>query len=243
MAILDSLSGGNIPKIELTGFFSNTWVYVLILAVVGFIFILTLATILFFFTYKRKVVIFENISGQGYQPIIKTRARVIAMTGTGNDKIMKTLVGNLFLTAYGKKMGKNTYWFAIGSDGFPYNFTLGDLDTKKNILDIDPIDRDIRGFQVLMDRRSIETYMGRSVLEKYGVHILLFVFLVVMILGLWFIVAKIGEATQPLAASNEVALKVQESNLQVTSRLDAIARSLGYKVDQLNNNSSGLEQA
>jgi len=226
--------------IDITGLLSNTWIYVAIIVFVGMLAIISVGCILFFMTYKRKVVLFDNIAGQGYQPVLKTRARVIKLTGTGNDEVMKTLFGGYYLNAYARKMGKNTYWFAKGNDGFFYNFIMADLDTKKQILDVEPVDRDVRGFQIVMDRKSIETYMGKGILEKYGNTILMFLFLVVLILGMWFIIAKIGEATQPLAQSTDLALKVQESNQKVTERLEAVTRALGYTFNELKINNTQL---
>ena len=83
MGILDDLGVGDslpgIPKIELTGFFSNTWMWVLVAVIIGIILIGIVAWILFLLTYNKKIVFFENISGQGYQPIKKTRARTISL--------------------------------------------------------------------------------------------------------------------------------------------------------------------
>jgi len=228
MPILDELGiSGSIPKIDITGFLSSTWVYILIIVVFGLILIITALVILFYLTYKKKIILFENISGQGYQPIFRTRARVLKL-GVGGEEILKTLFGGYYVSAYGRKMGKNTYWYAKGSDGYWYNIILGDLDTKMGMLDIEPIDRDVRMFHVALDRLSQSTYGKNSFLEKYGVHILLFAFLIVLILGMWFIVGKIGDAVAPLAQSSETALKVQEMNAKITAQLDSIARQMGY---------------
>jgi len=226
MSLLNDLGvEGSIPKVDLTGFVSNTWVWVAVVAIIGFVAIVIVGFLLFFNTYKKKVIIFENISGQGYMPIVKTRARVINL-GIGGEEILKTLVGGKFLTAYGRKMGKNTFWFAKGQDGYLYNIILGDLDSKKAMLDIEPIDRDVRMFHVALDRLSNQTYGKNSFLEKYGIHIMLFVFLITLVLGMWFIVGKIGEATAPLAISQETSQQIMESNAQVTSKLEGIVNNL-----------------
>jgi len=228
--------GLEIPSIDITGFLSSSWIWVAVVAVIGVILITITAFFIFFMTYKRKIVVFENISGQGYQPVLKTRARIIKL-GVGGEELLKTLSGGHFVSAYGRKMGKNTYWYAKGQDGYWYNIVLGDLETKRAMLDIDPIDRDVRMFHVALDRLSHQTYGKNSFMEKYGIHMLLFVFLVIMILGMWFIVGKIGEATAPLAISSENAVKIQEANDRTLVKLDNILRSMGY-LDI--NKSSGL---
>ena len=226
MGILDDLGvGGSIPSINITGFLSSSWIYVALIVVAGFIFIAALIGFLFFLTYKKKIIIFENISGQGYQPVLKTRARIVKL-GIGGEELLKTLIGGIFISSYGRKMGKNTYWYAKGQDGYLYNIVLGDLDTKQLMLDIEPIDRDVRMFHVALDRLSHQTYGKNSFLEKYGIHMLLFVFLIVLILGMWFIVGKIGDAVAPLAQASEMSLKIQESNAAITSRLVSITEKL-----------------
>lgn len=226
MSILEDLGvGGSIPSINLTGFFSSTWWWIAIVVFIGIILIGVIFLFLFFSTYKKRVIVFENISGQGYQPVLKTRARLVKL-GIGGEEIMKTLAGGTFLTAYGRKMGKNTYWFAKGQDGYLYNIILGDLDSKMGMLDIEPIDRDVRMFHVALDRLSHQTYGKNSFMEKYGIHIMLFFFLITLILGMWFIVGKVGEAVAPLGQSQEASLRIQESNAIVTSKLEGIVNNL-----------------
>ena len=118
MGIVDDLGvSDSIHKIELTGFLSNTWMYVVIIVFIGIIFVMGLVIFLFFATYKKKIVLFENIAGQGYQPVLKTRARIIKL-GVGGVELLKTLSGGHFVSAYGRKMGKNTFWYCKGQDGY-----------------------------------------------------------------------------------------------------------------------------
>jgi len=239
MGILGDLGvADKIPTIKLTGFISNTWVYVLIAVVVGIILIGTIALVLFLKTYNKKVILFENISGQGYQPILKTRARTINL-GVGGEEILKTFAGK-FVSAYGRKMGKNTFWFAKGADGYWYNIVLGDLDSKRAMLDIEPIDRDVRMFHVALDRLSHQTYGKNSFMEKYGSVVLGFIFLLVLILGMWFIVGKIGDAVAPLASSSAQALEIQKTNAEITGKLANIVSKMGLTS---NTGGSGLVPA
>jgi len=238
MGIMSDL-GVNLPAIEITGFLSSTWFYVAIIVFFGILFLVGLAIFLFFVTYKKKIILFENISGQGYQPILKTRARVVRL-GIGGEELLKTFAGGYYVSSYGRKMGKNTYWYAKGQDGYWYNIVLGDLDTKRAMLDIEPVDRDVRMFHVAIDRLSHQTYGKQNFLEKYGIHIMLFVFLIVLVLGMWFIVGKIGEAVAPLAQSSEIALKVQQANADTIAKLDSILRAMG---GLKGTNSSGLVPA
>ena len=223
-----------IPSVDITGFFSSSWIWIAVAVGVGAILIGIVSLLMFLTTYNKKIVVFENISGQGYQPVLKTRARIVKL-GIGGEELLKTMKGGHFVSAYGRKMGKNTYWFAKGQDGYWYNIVLGDLETKRAMLDIDPIDRDVRMFHVALDRLSHQTYGKQSFLDKYVGHIMLLLFLVVLILGIWFIVGKIGDATAPLAISSENAVKIQEANDKTLVKLDNILRSMGY----INTDTSG----
>lgn len=214
------------PTIDIGGFLSASWIYILIIGAIGFLLVVTVVLILFFKTYNRKIVLFENVSGMGYQPSLKTRARIIKL-GVGGTEILKTLAGGNFITAYGRKMGKKTFWFCKARDGYWYNIVLGDIDTKLNMLDIEPIDRDVRMFHVALDRLSHQTYGKQSFLQKYGIHMMLFVFLVVLILGMWFIIAKVGDSTSALAATAETNKAVLEALGGVLKSADAIKSGTG----------------
>jgi len=242
MGILNELGvEGSIPKISLTGFISSTWIYIIVIVVVGLILIGVAVLLFFLSTYKKKIILFENIAGQGYQPVFKSRARVIKL-GIGGEEILRTLFGGYYVSAYGRKMGKNTFWYAKGEDGYWYNIVVGDLDTKKAMLDIEPIDRDVRMFHVALDRISHSTYGKQSFMEKYGVHMMLFLFLIVLIGGMWFIVGKIGDAVAPLSQSSDTALKVQEMNVKITNQLESVAKNLGIRIQEIETN-SGLVPA
>jgi len=223
--------GVNLPSVNVGGFLSNSWVYVFIIVIFGIILVSTIAFLLFIRTYNRKIIIFENIAGMGYQPTVRTKARIVKI-GKGGEELLKTLAGGSYVTAYGRKMGKKTYWFAKGQDGYLYNVVLGDLDTKFNMLDIEPIDRDVRMWHVAIDRMSQQTYGKVGFLEKYAVHMMLFLFLIVLILGMWFIIGKIGNATEALAST-------QDTNLQVAELLRDILRG----ADNIRSGGSGIVPA
>ena len=221
MADILGLSIGNLsaPKISLTGFFSNTWIYVLLVFIIGVILIAGVFLLLHKKTYSKKIIIFENIAGRGYQPTVKTTARIIKLE-TGGMEVLKTLAGGLILNAYGKKMGLNTYWFAKGPDGYYYNILLGDLDAKMGMLDIEPVDRDVRMFHAGVDKLRESTYHKKSWIEEHSSQLLMFAFLIALVLGIWFIVGKIGDVTKPL-------VEVAKTNQAVLQALEGITKTLG----------------
>lgn len=217
MAITEGLG---LPNVNITGIFSNTWIYILIIAVFGFILLGAIAFLMYYKTFNKKCVFFENISGLGYQPTMRKRARKLRV-GTSGEELL-ALVGGDTLTAYGRKMGKNTYWFAKGIDGYWYNILLGDLDTKMAMLDIEPVSTDVRMFHVAKDRMNRDNYLKKSFMEKYGTTIMMFIFLIILIVGMWLIIGKIGKATESLASTqkaNEEVIKTTRDILNMNERM------------------------
>ncbi len=215
-----------VPKLDISGALSGSWIYIVIIGIVGLIIVGVIAILLFMNTYNRKVIFFENISGQGFQPIMKTRARIIKL-GRSGEEILKTLKGGIFLSAYGRKMGKNTYWYAKGSDGYWYNILLGDLDAKFGILDIEPVDRDVRMFHLGVDKIAEKDYAEKkSFMEKYGVQMMVFVFLVIFLVGFIVVAGKISEGLK--AMSNPETAKINQETAQLfntmLTKMDNIQR-------------------
>ncbi len=178
--------------------------------------------------YNRKIVLFENIAGKGWEPTLKDRAMVVKI-GDGGEEILYLRKSKIYRTAYGRKQGKNEYWFAVGQDGYWYNFLLGDLDAKMGMLDIEPVDRDMRYMHVAIRKNITERYRKIGFMEKYGSILINGVFLIIMIVGLWVIVDQIGELVGKLISSQEAS----------TQTLNAITNAIS-KLDQISNGGSGI---
>ncbi len=191
--------GFELPEISTAGL--GFWV-VLILAILVFAAVGILIVWMVFQRkiYNKKIVLFEN-TGQGYHVAGKDRARTIKV-GNGGDELLFLKKRKVYRTAYGRKMGKNEIWFAVGQDGYWYNCILGDLDAKMGMLDIEPIDRDMRAFHVAATRNIMESYGKQTFMQKYGVLVISSIFLLVMIIAIWLLMSKAGdliEAAKPVA--------------------------------------------
>lgn len=216
----------DVPHIDISGALSGSWIYILIIGIVGIIIVGVIALLLFLNTYNRRVVFFENLSGQGFQPVMKSRARIIKL-GRSGEEVLKTLKGGIFISAYGRKMGKNTFWYARGSDGYWYNILLGDLDAKFGILDIEPVDRDVRMFHLGVDKIAERDYaQKKTFMEKYGVQMMVFVFLIIFLVGLFVISGKISEGLK--AMSNPETAKINQETVQllntILTKMESIQR-------------------
>jgi len=214
----------NTPNIDISGFISGSWIYIAIIAVVGFILIMGIALLLFFNTYNRRVVLFENVSGMGYQPTIRTRARIVKI-GTSGVEVLKTLKGGEIISAYGRKMGKNSYWFGKAQDGYWYNIVLGDLDAKLGMLDIEPVDRDVRMFHAARNRLSDATYgEKKNWVEKYAPSMILLLTVIVLMVGLYIVAGKINEGQMATAEAAEINKQTIELANSVLTKIDSIQR-------------------
>jgi len=216
--------GQEIPiGIDLTGFIYSTWVWVVLVVFIGFILVVGVGLLLFFRTYSRKIELYESMGGR-FMRTAKKRARVI--TTEKGVELLKPLFSKNYYSASSQKMGRNTYFFAKGSDGYYYNIVLGDLDAKMGMLDIEPIDRDVRMFNVAIGRMAKQTYDKQSLANKillYGLPVLM---IVVFFVGFYIIVGQIAKATKPLAESNLRNQEISESQLAITDRLSLIVARL-----------------
>ena len=203
--------GTNVPiDVNVSGFMSNSWVWVALVLFLGVILVIGVSMLLYFKTWNRKVILFDNVSGIGYYPVAKRRARVLKL-GKGGDELLKVSSENLYLTAYGKKMGKRTYWFAKGPDGYYYNVVLGDLDTKMGILDIEPIDRDVRMMHVALDRLAHENYGQKSKVPMILLGTGIFIALVILLVGMYVVAGRFVDAASTLSSTADTNKQVLEA--------------------------------
>jgi len=206
------------PKIDITGLLSQSWIYIAVIVILTIIGVTTLLIVLFFMTYNKKVEVYENIGG-GRVTVrtMKTRARVIKV-GPGGEELLKLLRPGVYRTAYGKKIAPNTYAFCIGSDGYWRNITLGDLDTKMGILDIEPIDRDVRMMSVAVEKIIESNYNPNKTLQIVMSIMVIIIFVVAIIAG-WIYLGKIGTMTKTLAQSEQAFADIAKTNAQTTQML------------------------
>lgn len=182
--------------------------------------------------YKYKIVVFENISGQGWKKKGFDMAKFVRLSKDGTE-VFFLRKKKIPLTAYGKKMGPFEYWFAIGQDGGWYNFVLGDLDAKMGTLDIELIDRDIKYISVALRRNAAENYGPKVTwMDKYGSWLLGGVTALIMFAGIYFMLDQMGNISREIAgAANKLAQTVEP-----------ISRALGH-VDSICSGGSGLSPA
>lgn len=219
--------GFNLPTFSTSGV--GFWITVIAILVV---FVLGIALGVWIYLQKKKFNIqirdFENISGQGYQLVGRNVATLLKI-GDGGEEVLLLKKGKTFRSAYGKKMGKNEYWFAKGQDGYWYNVTLGDLDTKMGMLDIEPIDRDMRYMHVAIRKNIADRYKKENKLDKYLPVIISFIIVVIMLVGGWFLISKIGDLIHEANGAIASVKPVADALSGAISKLDAICSASGIK--------------
>lgn len=172
--------------------------------------------------FNKNIVVFENISGQGWQVTYKDKAKHLRLSKDGTE-VLFLKKKKIPVTAYGRKMGANTYWFAIGQDGGWYNFVLGDLDAKMGILDIEPIDRDIKYISVALRRNAKEDYgQQQSFMDKYGSWVLGSITLIIMFAGLSFLIAQMGDVAKILSQAAVASGELNQPITEALARVDSI---------------------
>jgi hypothetical protein len=216
--------------IDLPSFAINK-VYILLIVAIA-IFLICGAIIIFivyhYRIYRRKIIVFENIAGKGYQLAGKDRAKVVRI-GVGGEELLYLRKQRVFRTAYGRKMGKNQYWFAIGQDGYWYNIVLGDLDAKMGMLDIEPIDRDMRYMHVAVARNIIDRYRKTSWADKYLPMIYMAILLLVFLVGMWFLLDKMKDTASIINEGQETHLETMKITKEVLGAVDTIKGGSGIR--------------
>lgn len=219
--------GVNLPSFSTAGI--GFWITLIALFILfSIIIIVAVWFYLQYRTYYIKIRDFENISGQGYQEVRRNTAKLIKI-GDGGEELLLLKKGKTYRTAYGRKMGKNEYWFAKGQDGYWYNIVLGDLDAKMGMLDIEPIDRDMRYMHVAIRKNIQERYKKVDNFSKYAPIVVGFVFLIIMIIATWLLMSKAGDLITSSTASTNAAKGVADAVTNAVSKLDSICSASGVR--------------
>lgn len=220
MGVWDTIKEKAGDSVSFSGFGTGITILIVLLltsVVVGVILYFVLSAR----AYKYKIVIFEDIAGQGYVPIGRDKARLIKV-GDGGEEILKLRKRKLYRTAYGKKIGKNTYAFAIGSDGYWYNITFGDLDKALKVVGVVPVDRDMRYMHVAIRRNIKERFETVTFLQKYGGLMAYTALIAVTGIMMWLLFDKFLAIAGSVQGAVDAAEKVLEAAGEVLGAVDNV---------------------
>ena len=219
-----NIAGSEVPiNLHINGFIANTWIWILIVAVIGTLLIVGTAILLYKKTYRRKIIVVDPTSG--YNIVFRTTARVIRL-GPEKVELMKTFSGGHYLSAYAKKT-LGAYIYVIGSDGYWYNVSLGDWDAKLGLIDIEPTDRDVRTQNKAVADLLRATYGDKHNLEKWLMVGSIFLMMIVFFIGMYITYGKMADATSNLGESIKTSGQTAQVNAEVSEKLTGLVERLG----------------
>ena len=113
-------------------------------ALVGIVIMFSLAIFVWLYLdnrkYRYKIEIWESVGNGELTRTGIDKAKVLKLGSGGETILQLRRHGKKMVSAYGRKIARDTFAFAVGQDGYWYNFRLGDYDAKKGELDIEPIE-------------------------------------------------------------------------------------------------------
>lgn len=227
---------GSLPGWELVLFFALVIIFVIASAVTIFVIMSRLR-------WPFRFVVTEDVAGSGNQSITKRgRCRLIAF-GDGGEEIFYLKGMKKYRIGYGKRIGPKQLLWSVGSDGYWYNSTFGNLDQKLQELGVVPVDRDMR-FAMASMRKGIENrYNEKSWMDKYGPLLYFGLFIITLIIFgviMWFAFDKQSEIAGTNAQTLETTVELQETQNQILSSLDNILSRFTVGEDELILGGSGI---
>lgn len=85
----------------------------------------------------------------------------------------------------------------------------------------------MRYMHVAIRKNIQDRYRKVSVMEKYGTYIMSGIFLIIMIIGIWFLLDQIAEIATTTSKNIEASEKVIEATNNVLRSLDNICQGAG----------------
>ena len=177
--------------------------------------------------YNKRIIILEDVAGSDDLEIVGRDKATLVKMGASGMEILYLQKRKKYLGAYGKRMGKNTYNFAIGPDGYWYNITLGGLTEGLDKVKIKPTNVNMRYqneglMQTIKDRYNQTTFW-----QKYAGLIAYVILIVVLGLMFYLLMDKFIEVSGNVARAVEAAGDVVEETKKVIGALDSLKASGG----------------
>jgi hypothetical protein len=220
-----------IPKIDFSGYSSILFIFV-----VAIVFLILFGIGTYFFVrrlkFNRDITILEDVSGSDdLEPVGKDKAMLVKI-GRGGLELLYLRKRKLYRGAYGKRMGKNKYYFAIGQDGYWYNTTLGSLDKGMQKINIRPTAVNMRYQNESLQEIIKARYEQPSFWSKYGAFIINIAFIAFIVVMSYFLFDSFKDAA---GASEKAAEVTKETAIQLREIVGAL--------DSLRSSGGGLSQS
>lgn len=202
--------------------------WIILIALISIVFFVT--AIITFVKVRNKrwpmnYVIWETVGGSDRQePTKKGKCRLVSVGDMGEeiyflDKIKK------YRIAWGKKIGKNTIYWAVGQDGLHYNVDIGHFNNNFNSLGLMPVDRDVRYGSTSLRKIMDQKYNKMNNAQKQ-MMIISFIMLFICILALggsiWISFSQQNKVAQTNLETSKVNLQAQQQTADILRQIDVI---------------------
>lgn len=179
-------------------------------------------------------VVWETVNGADKQePTKRGRCRLITI-GDQGEEVYYLQKLKKYKIAYGKKVGKNTIYWAIGDDGLWYNTDVGNFNKNFRSLGLMPVDRDVR-YASTSIRKVLDNKYNKMDKTTQTVLIITFVLLLIGI-GINSVQTYLAFSKQKeISALNNDGLKMQQETAKlfdsVINKIDTIKQGgSGYTI-------------
>lgn len=178
-----------------------------------------------YFTYNRKVIIFEKV-GQIFEPTGRDRAKEFNI-GIGGEKVLFLKKRKVWRVAE-KQASRSTYWFAILDDGYWYNVTLGDLNKGLGEFETTGVDPKMHKLMRYQNAGLRKNLAERHLKKKWWEHPLVgWIGAVVFVLVTGIIFIMIGKYYfQALPQAQELQNQILERLYNLLQQLESMGCSL-----------------
>lgn len=216
--ILPDFKAGNFGLV-ITLFFAS----IVVLGLIGTVLFLTLRH----FKFNKHITIWEDVEGSdGLEPIGTDKAMLIKV-GKGGTELLYLKKRKTYKGAYGKRIGKNKYFFVIGKDGYWYNTTLGSLDSAMQKININPTNVNMRYQNEALMELIRERYEKPNFWEQYGQILVNLAFFMLIAVMFWLYFSSFKEVAPALVQASDTLKESAEALKQVIGGIDNLRASGG----------------
>jgi len=178
--------------------------------------------------FNKKVIIMEDVQGSDdLEPIGRDKAMLVKVARSGME-VLYLRKKKTYKGAYGKRMGKNTYYFAIGPDGYWYNITLGSLEKGMTKVGIKPTPVNMRYQNEALQEIIKQRYTDTSWIQKYGPMLAFVTLIVIFGVMAYLLMDKFADVGGLTNSNLEVVKEVQIETKKIISALDTLKFGGGY---------------
>lgn len=172
--------------------------------------------------FNIEIILLEDVSGSdNLEPVGRDKAMLVKVGNVGTE-LLYLKKRKVYRGAYGKRMGKRRYYFALGKDGYWYNVTFGSLDEGMKTINIKPTSINMRYQNEALSEIIKGRYDKKSWWTQYGQFVVNIAFFAVVVLMFWLYFSSFKEAAPAMTEAAKALKDASEAIRQAVGGLDAI---------------------